>query len=398
MRIRAVLNEPFERIDNGWSLRYVSLLDELAREADVTIFLPGSGANLAELIPHARIRATNDATAAPAPPKSFLSFARSLLAPRPDNVQLHGFHFYPSLLRCLEQDRDPYDAELYLHMASVVLYRATSRAPVQVCDFCDSRLRALRSQLAHASTWGKRLSLYVEMLYVRRVKKRLVPNNVRVIAITERDCREIRAALPGHSVTCVPNGVKSIAPADLDPEIQQRFGSTQIVFFGTLHFPPNIDAATRLLRRIWPAIRSRRPDVQLMIVGRNPSDELVAEANTTPNVRLERDVPLVEPYLRASRFSICPMFVGAGMKNKILESLAVGLPVIATPEAVEGIRFEHGIHGWLAESEEALATSLLDALEMPYSRYAEMCRSALALAVSNSWRQAARSICELMRA
>ncbi|MFO7305209.1 MAG: glycosyltransferase [Gammaproteobacteria bacterium] len=396
MRIRVVLNEPFEQIDNGWSLRYVNLLSELARQAQVTIFLPGSDRKLAERIPHARIRSTNDTAAAPTPPKSLLGFARALVVPRPSNVQLHGFRFYPSLLTLLEQDRDSYDAEFYLHMSAIVLYGAASRAPVRICDFCDSRLRALRSQLPLAASWSERLSLHLQMLYVRRVKQRLVPRDVHVLAITERDCREIRAALPGQSVTCVPNGVRSLAAEDLERDLRQRFDSKQIVFFGTLHFPPNIDAATRLLQRIWPVIHARRPDLRLLIVGRNPSDELVAQAAATPNVRLERDVPQIEPYLRASRFSICPMFLGAGMKNKILESLAVGLPVIGTPEAIEGIEFQHGRHGWLAESEDALATSLLEALEVPYSRYEQMCRAALSLAEVHSWQRAATSIIEVI--
>lgn len=397
MRIRVVLNEPFEQIDNGWSLRYVNLLRELTREAKVTIFLPGCHAKLAELLPHARIRSTNDVTVAPPPPKGLLTFARSLIAPRPNNVQLHGFRFYPSLLARLEDDRDSYDAELYLHMSAVVLYATASRAPIRICDFCDSKLRALRSQMTLASTWSRRLSLQLDMLYVRRIKKQLVARDVHVLAITDRDCQEIREAMPGQSVTCVPNGVRSLTAEDVERDMKLRFDSKQIVFFGTLHFPPNIDAATRLLRSIWPTIHSQRPDLQLLIVGRNPSDDLVAEAAARPNVRLERDVPEVEPHLRASRFSICPMFVGAGMKNKILESLAVGLPVIGTPEAVEGIRFASGTHGWLAESEYALATSLLEALKVPYSRYGQMSQAALSLAETSSWHQAARSILDLIR-
>jgi glycosyltransferase involved in cell wall biosynthesis len=91
------------------------------------------------------------------------------------------------------------------------------------------------------------------------------------------------------------------------------------------------------------------------------------------------------------------MFMGAGMKNKILESLAVGLPIVATREAVAGIEFVSGRHGWLAETEEHLAAAIVDGVQQPFERYRDLCLAAHDLALRSSWANAAAPILELLR-
>jgi glycosyltransferase involved in cell wall biosynthesis len=396
MRVRVILNEPFAGIGNGWSLRYINLLVELAAQVELHVFAPGQATALQQALPNAHIHVTNDEQRAPQPKKSLPRFLSSLLSPRADNLQVGGFNFYPSLLELLRRDSQTYAADLFFHLSSVVFYSGASRSPLRICDFCDSRIRALRSQMQAAKGVAGRIMLWLDMLYTRRIKQRLVPKDVKIVAITERDCEEIRRALPGYSVTCVPNGVRSIGREQLEAEISQRHRSRQVIFFGTLHFPPNVDAAQRLLATIWPAVHAQRPELQLSIVGRHPTRELVALAKTTPAARIDGDVPAIEPYLRQSVLSICPMFMGAGMKNKILESLAVGLPIVATREAVAGIDFVSGEHGWLAETEPQLAQAVVAGAQLPEDQYRALCRAAYELALRSSWANAVEPIVQLL--
>lgn len=398
MRVRVILNEPFAGISNGWSLRYINLLMELAAHAELHIFAPGQSEALQKALPNAHIHVTRDEQRAPPPKKSLPQFLRSLLNPQPHNLQVGGFHFYPSLLELLRRDTQTYAADLFFHLSSLVFYGSAARSPLRICDFCDSRIRALRSQMLTAKGVLSRLMLQLDILYTRRIKHRLVPRDVKIVAITERDCDEIRTALPGCDVSCVPNGVRSIAREQLEAEIPQRHQSRQLIFFGTLHFPPNVDAARRLLASIWPAVHARRANLELSIVGRHPSRQLVELATVTPATRIEGDVPAIEPYLRRSVLSVCPMFMGAGMKNKILESLAVGLPIVATREAVAGIDFVSGKHGWLEETEERLAAAIVDGVQQPLERYRELCLAAHDLALRSSWANAAEPIVRLLAA
>lgn len=395
-RVRVILNEPFAGINNGWSLRYINLLLELSAHADLHIFVPGDAAALKEAMPAAQVSGTNDETRAPPPKKSLWHFLQSLWQPRADNLQVGGFHFFPSLLELLRRDTATYDADLFFHASSIVFYGSAARSSLRICDFCDSRIRALKSQMNTSPHPGARFMLWLDIVYTRRIKRRLVPADVKILAITERDCDEIRQALPGYSVSCVPNGVRPIERAQLAAEIPQRHRSRQLIFFGTLHFPPNIDAAERLLAKIWPVVHARLPHLELAIVGRHPPQALLELAAATPGACIQGDVPAIEPYLRRSVLSVCPMFMGAGMKNKILESLAVGLPVVATPEAVAGIDFVAGETGWLADTEQQLAQAVIDGVQLSPERYRELCLAAHDLALRSSWRNAAESIVRLL--
>lgn len=397
MRVRVILNEPFAGIGNGWSLRYINLLVELSAHVELHVFAPGAPAALQAALPDARIHTTNDVRRAPSPPKSLPRFFRSLLDPRADNLQLGGFVFYPSLLELLSRDTQRYDADLFFHTSAVVFYGTAARSALRICDFCDSRIRALRSQIAAQDRAVGRFMLGLDILYTRRVKQRLVPDDVKIVAITDRDCEEIGQALPGHRVICVPNGVRALSREQLEAEISRRHASRQLIFFGTLHFPPNVDAARRLLTSIWPIVQQQRPDLELRIVGRHPTQELQSLADAAPRTRLEGDVPAIEPYLRGSVLSVCPMFMGAGIKNKILESLAVGLPIVATREAVAGIDFVADRHGWLAETPTQLARAILDGVSLPLADYARLCLAAHDLALRNSWASAAAPILELLK-
>src|SRR6185503_17760344 len=97
----------------------------------------------------------------------------------------------------------------------------------------------------------------------------------------------------------------------------------------------NVDAAIRLATEIFPAVQARVPQVRLWLVGNAPPPALSAVANDS--IRVTGRVPDVRPYLaRASAF-VSPLRLGAGIKNKVLEALAMGCPVIATPISLDGI-------------------------------------------------------------
>lgn len=398
MHVRAILNEPFTGITNGWSLRYVNLLKQLADTLQLHVFLPGDGAALQAHLPQAIVHGTGDERRAPEPKRSLPAFLSSLWRPRADNLQIMGFHFYPSLFERLQSDPTRYAADVFFHTSSSIFYGAAASSPIRISDFCDSRIRSLKSQISASRSLKSRLMLRLEVLYTRRLKQRLIPADVKVVAITERDCQEIRQAMPGQQVYCVPNGVHTLDRQTLKQDLEQRHASRQIIFFGTLNFAPNMDAVRRLLQDIWPAVLAQRPELELVIVGRHPPDWLMEMAATTPGARIEANVPQIEPYLRHSYLSVCPMFMGAGMKNKILESLGMGLPIVATAEAVAGIQFVDQHTGWLAEGERRLAQATIDAFALDAADYSRICLQAHELAQRNSWRQAAAPILDLIRA
>ena len=105
-------------------------------------------------------------------------------------------------------------------------------------------------------------------------------------------------------------------------------------------YEPNQDAVRVLVERILPQVRSQAPAAKLQLVGVNPPAWMRALANE--HIEITGEVPDVTPYLARATVFVCPLRYGAGLKNKVLEALAMGVPVVATPLSVDGIKVVNG--------------------------------------------------------
>jgi len=108
------------------------------------------------------------------------------------------------------------------------------------------------------------------------------------------------------------------------------------VFTGTMDYPPNIDAACWFARDILPLIRAQFGNAQFYVVGTNPSQEVQRLAQLD-GVHVTGRVPDVRPYVAHAVACVAPLRIARGIQNKVLEAMAMGKPVITTPQALEGI-------------------------------------------------------------
>ena len=115
----------------------------------------------------------------------------------------------------------------------------------------------------------------------------------------------------------------------------------RIVFTGAMNYPPNIVAADFLARLLLPRVRTVRPDTQLVIVGREPDPRVLGLA-ALDGVDVTGAVDDIRPWLQSAQVFVCPMLSGTGIKNKLLEAMASGLPCVATPLALQGLNVSAG--------------------------------------------------------
>jgi glycosyltransferase involved in cell wall biosynthesis len=156
-----------------------------------------------------------------------------------------------------------------------------------------------------------------------------------VITTTGADREVLLRESPGLSVEVVPN----IHP--IPKEKPASFHSRQdFLFIGSFMNHPNFDAMQFFCSETWPIISSKLPQAKLYIVGDSPHPEVRALANE--RIIVTGYVPDTAPYLQRCRVSIAPLRYGAGMKGKVGEALACGLPVVATSIAVEGTGLKSG--------------------------------------------------------
>jgi glycosyltransferase involved in cell wall biosynthesis len=145
-----------------------------------------------------------------------------------------------------------------------------------------------------------------------------------------------------------------------------------LVFVGGFRHPPNVDAALWLGQDIFPRIRAALPDVRLRVVGGDAPAEVLA-LSQVPGVEVLGHVPDLDPLLDASRISLAPLRYGAGIKGKVNQSLARGLPVVATSCAVEGMFLQDGRDVLVADGAKAFAAAVVRLYgdEMLWSRLRE---------------------------
>ncbi len=139
-------------------------------------------------------------------------------------------------------------------------------------------------------------------------------------------------------------------------------GSRAIVFTGAMDYWANVDAVVWFAREVLPRVRDGRPDATFCIVGANPTAEVRALAEL-PGVTVTGRVPDVRPYVAHAAAVAAPLRLARGIQNKVLEAMAMAKPVIATPQAVEGIDATAGRELMVGDGPEALAAATGVALD-----------------------------------
>ena len=160
-----------------------------------------------------------------------------------------------------------------------------------------------------------------------------------VSLIAAPDAAHLWGTAPPPSVLIAPNGVS--APSRPLPPAGQR--PPGIAFVGQLRSLANQDALAFLLAEVMPGVRQRQPDAQVHVVGPCPP-AVRARWQAEPGVRWHGVVPDMATVLGDCRVGVCPVRIGAGMQNKLLDYLAHGLAAVTSPVGLEGLDATPGQH------------------------------------------------------
>jgi glycosyltransferase involved in cell wall biosynthesis len=195
----------------------------------------------------------------------------------------------------------------------------------------------------------KKLYFQMEAQRLLSAEKKLCPSFNLNITCSEDDARELNTISPKSSVDVVPNGV------DIDyfyprPNDRPTPSYSYLVFAGGLSWYPNLDAMNYFVDEIWPELKSRIPSIRMSLVGRNPPKKFIDLSERDPNFVVHGFVDDVRPYLWDATAYICPIRDGGGTKLKILDALAVGVPLIAQNFSCKGIAVEPNRHVLFASS------------------------------------------------
>lgn len=191
-----------------------------------------------------------------------------------------------------------------------------------------------------AARWSRRC----EALALRRYERTALDRLGVAVVVSERD-RELALALsPRAVITVVPNSV-DLDALPLQPLAPAPAASVplRLLFVGSFNYPPNLAAATELVSAHLPMLRTAFPELRVRLVGRDP-DGAGARFRGLPGVEWVGPVDDVVPQYRSVHAVYLPIRSGGGTRIKILEAWALGVPVLATAIAAEGLPARDGEH------------------------------------------------------
>jgi glycosyltransferase involved in cell wall biosynthesis len=196
-----------------------------------------------------------------------------------------------------------------------------------------------------------------ETRLLRAYEQRLYPRCSLIFAVSEVDASTLATFAPNVPLVPVPIAVAAATLASADPLADEP----EVLFVGAQDWPPNRDAVDYFIGDIWPLVRSRVPRARLTVVGRG--EEPMKRRWPDPSVRFTGWVEHVGPWFQQSRVMVVPLRSGSGMRVKILDAFARGVPVVATAVGIEGIAAVAGEHALVADTPEAFAAATVRVLQ-----------------------------------
>ncbi len=179
------------------------------------------------------------------------------------------------------------------------------------------------------STWGEIKPAIVKGLYQRAYRKLLD----RVWVVSNADARAFRWFAGIRKVDVLPNGVD----AELFAPGGEEQSPNSCVFWGRLDFGPNIQAVEWFAKRVWPLVRSAVPGAKFQLYGFQPTPAIRCLAGQD-GIELGADLPDLRAAVRGHAVAVLPFVSGGGIKNKLLEAAALGMPILASPKALNGLK------------------------------------------------------------
>ena len=176
-----------------------------------------------------------------------------------------------------------------------------------------------------------------------------------LVAVSEQDAAVLSELAPD-----VPTAVVSNIhdPEPVGPGFDEREG---LLFVGSFWHAPNVDAVLWLAREVLPLVRERLPGLRTRIVGAGAPAQIRALASD--EIEIAGQVPDLRPDLKSARVSLAPLRYGAGVKGKVGEAMAFGLPVVTTTVGAEGMGIEPARHALVADDPRAFADAIVEAHE-----------------------------------
>jgi hypothetical protein len=272
-----------------------------------------------------------------------------------------GYFHSPKLQRRIHDATvasKPWDL-VFVHCSSVAPYVREIPAKVKIIDFGDMDSQKWREYSQH-KPFPLSAGYWLEAVKLERTERLLAGQFDLATCTTRAEMESLRSLGVTGPTDWFPNGVdaKFFQPSD------QPYDPDLVTFVGRMDYFPNQQAVTKFCAQVLPELQRRRPDTRFEIVGADPSPE-IRDLGRLPGVTVTGSVPDVRPYVTRAALTIAPLDIARGTQNKILESMAMGVPVVCSQQAVGGVDAVAGEHLLAYDTREQFIGATLSILDSP---------------------------------
>ena len=274
-----------------------------------------------------------------------------------------GFFYSPELAGHVRQllGSSKWDL-IFVHCSSVAQYVEHVQDVPKILDFGDMDSQKW-IEYANYKPFPLSLGYRLEGAKMLAAEKRLARRFDLCTATTRAEWETLKAYETGVDTDWFPNGVDGdfFCPDDT------AYDSDTISFIGRMDYYPNQECMARFCEQTWPLLKSRRPAMKLLIVGADPSPTM-RKLGDLPGVTVTGSVPDVRPFIRGSALMVAPLNIARGTQNKILEAMAMGVPVVTSTVAAGGVDAQADAHFLVADTPLACAQAILRIVDNPAER------------------------------
>jgi glycosyltransferase involved in cell wall biosynthesis len=255
-----------------------------------------------------------------------------------------------------------------------VRHAAGASAPPVIWDSVDCISGLFQNALLKSVQRTSRLITRLELGRTRTFEARAIRTFDETLVVTEAERQQL-LALPSPKSSADPAPRVHVVPNGVDVEFFCRTTNERepatLILSGKMSYHANITAAHFLLDEIMPRVWAVRGDVQVLIVGADPPLSLKERAaRSNGRVVVTGTVADVRPYMERATLAVAPMVYGAGVQNKVLEAMAMQIPVITSPLAAAPLGAQPDRELWVATDAAEFAAKIIAALDAPARRAA----------------------------
>jgi sugar transferase (PEP-CTERM/EpsH1 system associated) len=278
-----------------------------------------------------------------------------------------------------------------VHCAFVAPYVAGIRARFRLLDFGDLDSRKWSDYAKYRSfPWSAGYAL--EAFKLGRMERGLAGRFDRCTVTAPGELESYKEMGTTTPCSVIPNGVDG---AYFQLSGNHSPHSAVIVFLGRMDYFPNIAGILDFVENVFPLVRRQIPEATLRIVGSNP-DPKISALDKIDGISVTGFVPDVRPMVQDAAVAIAPLSIARGTQNKVLECMAMGIPVVASPQAARGVQALPGIDLLVGETPEQFAAHVASLIRDPGLRSSISESARKRVATAHCWDASMRLLDEIL--